>query len=57
MGDSTRDQRVSERVLADPKVQQGVKEAKERVRKGETRPGKTADELLNLAREQSRVES
>jgi hypothetical protein len=44
------------RVLDDPKIQEQIAEAKERARKGGTGRGKTADELLDLAREQRAVD-
>lgn len=44
-------------VLDDPKIQEQIAEAKERARKGGTGRGKTADDLLDLAREQRAVDS
>ena len=38
------------------KVRAGIADAKERIRKGETRPGLTADDLLALAREQKEMD-
>jgi hypothetical protein len=45
------------RVLDDPKIQAQIAEAKERARKGGTGRGKTADDLLDLAREQRAVDT
>ncbi len=45
------------RVLDDPKIQAQIAEAKERARKGGTGRGKTADDLLDLAREQRAMDS
>jgi hypothetical protein len=45
------------RVLDDPKIQTQIAEAKERARKGGTARGKTADDLLDLAREQRAVDT
>jgi len=38
---------IRRRQLSDPAVQQKVEEARRRVKEGRTKPGKTADELLN----------
>jgi hypothetical protein len=45
------------RVLDDPKIQAQIAEAKERARKGGTGRGKTADDLLDLARAQRAVDT
>jgi hypothetical protein len=45
------------RVLDDPKIQAQIAEAKERARKGGTGRGKSADDLLDLAREQRAMDT
>jgi hypothetical protein len=51
------EQPLPRRVLDDPKIRAQIEEAKERARKGGTGRGKTADELLDLAREQRGVDT
>lgn len=43
-------------VLDDPVVKEKIKAALERVRRGRSRRGKSADDLLRLAREQRRMD-
>ena len=44
-------------VLDSPEMKAKIAKAKARARQGRTGPGKTADDLLNLAREQRGVDS
>ena len=53
----TKEAPLPRRVLDDPKIQEQIAEAKERARKGGTGRGKTANDLLDLAREQRGVDT
>jgi hypothetical protein len=49
--------RAPRHVLDDPRVQEDIDDALAVVREGRTQPGLRGDELLNLAREQRRVDA
>jgi hypothetical protein len=51
-GDFEEEQPAPRHVLDDPEIQTKIKAALERVEQGRSRRGKTADDLLKLAREQ-----
>lgn len=51
------DQPAARHVLDDPEVQAKIEDGLARSESGELRPGKSADELLRLAREQRRMET
>lgn len=52
-----RDEPLSREILDDPQIKKQIDEAKERIREGKTGRGKSAEDLLNLAREQRGMDS
>lgn len=54
--DTEREREAPAHIFEDPKVKARIAESLTRSRRGSEKSGKTADELLDLAREQSRVD-
>lgn len=52
-----REKPMPREVLDSPEMQAKIAKARARARRGRTGPGKTADDLLSLAREQRGVDS
>jgi hypothetical protein len=54
---TTPDEGAPPELLRDREVRKNINEALRRARNGSGRPGSTADDLLKLAREQSRLDA